>query len=135
MNFLMVFFFTLFWLDGRPGNEYFWFSLKLSGLLTLLTPLGVHPQCLLKMKSETSWSDSSQCDVIHIINKLWTIQDHIRNIIGQYNKDQINNMKKRPTWPKTAKLIKIKTISGPYQDQIRIMGFFQLCTRFDYNGA
>ena len=44
MNFLMVFDFTQFWLDGRPGNEYFWISHKISGLLTPLTPLGVHPQ-------------------------------------------------------------------------------------------
>ena len=44
MHFLMVFDFTQFWLDGRPGNEYFWISHKISGLLTPLTPLGVHPQ-------------------------------------------------------------------------------------------
>ena len=49
MNFLMVFDFIQFWLDGWPGNEYFWISLKISGHLTPLTPLGVHPQCLLKM--------------------------------------------------------------------------------------
>ena len=41
MNFLMVVDFNQFWLDGRPGNEYFWISQKISGLLT---PLGVHPQ-------------------------------------------------------------------------------------------
>ena len=46
MNFLMVYDFTQFWLDGRPGNEYFWISHKISGLLTPLTPLGVHPQLL-----------------------------------------------------------------------------------------
>ena len=50
---LMVFDFTQFWLDGRPGNDYFQISHKISGLLTPLTPLGVHPQCLQKMKSET----------------------------------------------------------------------------------
>ena len=44
MHFLMVFDFTQFWLDGWPGNEYFWISHKISGLLTPLTPLGVHPQ-------------------------------------------------------------------------------------------
>ena len=53
MHFLMVFDFTQFWLDGRPGNEYFQISHKISDLLTPLKPLGVHPQCLLKMKSET----------------------------------------------------------------------------------
>ena len=37
----MVFDFTLFWLDGRPSNEYLWISHKISGLLTTL---GVHPQ-------------------------------------------------------------------------------------------
>ena len=57
----IVFDFTQFWLDGRPGNEYFWISHKISGPLTPLTPLGVHPQCLLKMQSETDWSNSSQC--------------------------------------------------------------------------
>ena len=44
MNFLMVFDLTQFWLDGRPSNEYFWISHKISGLLTPLTPLDVHPQ-------------------------------------------------------------------------------------------
>ena len=44
MNFLMVFDFTQFWLDGRPGNEYFWISHKISGRLTPMTSLGVHPQ-------------------------------------------------------------------------------------------
>ena len=57
MNFLMVFDFTQFWLDGRPGNEYFWISHKISGLLTPLTPLDLYPQCLLKIKSETDWSN------------------------------------------------------------------------------
>ena len=36
--------FTQFWLDGRPGNEYFWIAHKVSDLLTPLTPLGLHPQ-------------------------------------------------------------------------------------------
>ena len=35
MNFLMVFDFTQFWLDGWPSNEYFWISYKISGLLLL----------------------------------------------------------------------------------------------------
>ena len=51
MNFLMVFDFTQFWLDGRPGNEYFWISHKIFGHLTPLTPLGVHPQWF-----ETTWN-------------------------------------------------------------------------------
>ena len=38
-------------------------SHKISGHLTPMTPLGVHPQCVLKMKSEADWSNSSQCDV------------------------------------------------------------------------
>ena len=42
MNFLMVFDFNQFCLDGRPGNEYFWISHKISDLLTPLTPLGTH---------------------------------------------------------------------------------------------
>ena len=53
MYFLMVVDFTQFWLDGQPGNEYFRISHQISDLLTPLTLLGVHPQCLLKMKSET----------------------------------------------------------------------------------
>ena len=36
--------FTQFWLDGWPGNEYFWIYHKISNLLTPLTSLGVHPQ-------------------------------------------------------------------------------------------
>ena len=51
MNFLMVFDFTEFWLDGRPGNEYFWISNKISGHLTPMTPLGVHQQWF-----ETTWN-------------------------------------------------------------------------------
>ena len=43
MHFSMVFDFTQFWLDGWPGNEYFLISHKISGLLTPLSPLGVHP--------------------------------------------------------------------------------------------
>ena len=35
---------TQFWLDGRPGNEYFCIYHKISDVLTPLTPLGVHPQ-------------------------------------------------------------------------------------------
>ena len=66
MCFLMVFDFTQFWLDGWPGNEYFWISHKISGPLTPLTPLGVHPQCLLKMQSETDWSNYSQCAPVSI---------------------------------------------------------------------
>ena len=31
--FLMVFDFTQFWLDGRPGNEYFLIPHNISGLL------------------------------------------------------------------------------------------------------
>ena len=57
--------FTQFWLDGRPGNEYFWISRKISDLLTPLTPLDVHPQWF-----ETDLSHSSyngivwcQCDI------------------------------------------------------------------------
>ena len=44
MLFLMVFDSTQFWLDGRPGNEYFWIFHKISGLLTPPTPLSVYPQ-------------------------------------------------------------------------------------------
>jgi hypothetical protein len=44
MHFLMVFDFTQFWLDGRPGNEYFQISHKISDLLTPLAHLGVRPQ-------------------------------------------------------------------------------------------
>ena len=53
MNFLTVFDFSQFWLDGRPGNKYFLISHKISDLLTSLRPLDLYPQCLLKMKSET----------------------------------------------------------------------------------
>ena len=51
MNFLMVFDFTQFWLDGRPGNEYFWISHKIFGHLIPMPPLGVHPQWF-----ETTWN-------------------------------------------------------------------------------
>ena len=39
MNILMVFDFTQFWLDGRPGNEHFWISHKISDLMTPLPPV------------------------------------------------------------------------------------------------
>ena len=44
MNFLMVFDFIQFWLDGRPGNECFGISHKIFDHLPPMTPLGVHPQ-------------------------------------------------------------------------------------------
>ena len=55
MIFLMIFDFTQFWLDGRPGNEYFWISHKISGHLTPMTPLDVHPQWF-----ETTWNRYKQ---------------------------------------------------------------------------
>ena len=57
MHFLMVFDFTQFWLDGRPGNEYFWITHKISDLLTPLTPLGVRPQWFETDLSHSSYSD------------------------------------------------------------------------------
>ena len=47
----MFFDFIQFWLDGWPGNEYFWISHKISGHLTTKTPLGVHPQWF-----KTTWN-------------------------------------------------------------------------------
>ena len=59
----MVFDFTQLWLDGWPGNEYFWISHKIFGHLTPMTPLGVHPHSDLK-PLETDMSDSSYCVVV-----------------------------------------------------------------------
>ena len=56
MHFLMVFDFTQFWLDGRPGNEYFWIPHKISDLLIPLTPLGVRPQWFETYLSRSSYS-------------------------------------------------------------------------------
>jgi hypothetical protein len=56
MHFLMVFYFTQFWLDGRPGNEYFWILHKICDLLTPLTPLGVRPQWFETDLSHSSYS-------------------------------------------------------------------------------
>ena len=52
--FLMVFDFTQFWLDGRPGNDHFWISHKISDHLTPLTSLDLRPQWF-----ETDWCNSS----------------------------------------------------------------------------
>ena len=52
----MVFYFTQFWLDGRPGNEYFLISNKISDLLTPLAPLGVRPQWFETDLSHSSYS-------------------------------------------------------------------------------
>ena len=60
MHFLMVFDFTQFWLDGWPGNEYFWIPYKIYGLLTPLTPLtplGVRPQWFETDLSHSSYSE------------------------------------------------------------------------------
>ena len=76
----MVFDFIQFWLDGRPGNEYFWISHKISDLLTPLRPLDLYPQCLLKMKSEIDWSNSSQCG---IQNNLWSKRDFFEECCGR----------------------------------------------------
>ena len=61
---ITIFNFTQWWVDGWPGNECFWISHKISDLLTPLTPLSVRPQLIisLKMKFETDWSNSSQCE-------------------------------------------------------------------------
>ena len=59
MHFLKVFGFTQFWLDGRPGNEYFKICHKIFGLLTPLTPIGVRPQWF-----ETDLSHSSYSGVL-----------------------------------------------------------------------
>ena len=59
MNFLLVFYFTQFWLDGLPGNEYFWISHKISGHLTPMTPLCIRSDL---KPLETDMSDSSYCD-------------------------------------------------------------------------
>ena len=52
----IVFDFTQFWLDGRPGNEYFWISHKIYVLLTPLTPLDVYPQWFETDMSHSSYS-------------------------------------------------------------------------------
>jgi hypothetical protein len=52
----MVFYFTQFWLDGRPSNEYFWIPHKISDLLTHLAPLGVRPQWFETDLSHSSYS-------------------------------------------------------------------------------
>ena len=57
--FSMVFDFTQFWLDGQPGNDYFWNSHKNSDHLTPLTSLGLHPQWF-----ETDCSNSSQSEKV-----------------------------------------------------------------------
>ena len=59
MQFLMVFDFTQFWLDGRPGNEYFWISHKISDLLTTLTHLGVRSQWFETDLSHSFYSGTS----------------------------------------------------------------------------
>ena len=50
--FLMVFDVTQFWLDGPPGNEYFWIPHKISGLMT-----PVHLQWFETDLSHSSYSD------------------------------------------------------------------------------
>ena len=57
MHFIMVFDFTHFWLNGRPGNEYFWLLHKISGLLT---PLGVRLQWFKTDLSHSSYSGYNQ---------------------------------------------------------------------------
>ena len=57
----MDFDFIQFWLDGRPGNEYFCISHKISDLLTPLTPLSVHPQWFESL-FKTDICDSSYCE-------------------------------------------------------------------------
>ena len=49
MHFIIVFDLTQFWLDGQPGNEYFWIPYNISGLLTPLIRMGVLWNRLLKV--------------------------------------------------------------------------------------
>ena len=74
----IVFEFTQWWLNGRPGNGWFWISHNFSDLVTPLRPLDLYPQCVLKMKSETDWSNFSQCawgqSLERVLNKHKCIQ-------------------------------------------------------------
>ena len=111
---IMVFDFTQWWMDGRPGNEYFWnFPHKISDLLTPLTPLGVRPQWLLivslKMKFETDWSNSSQCAFrvtgsLHLI--LWVLVSVQNSTRTKFNKCKSQNVQQvhfiLNTWGKTC---------------------------------
>ena len=81
------FVFTQFWLDGRPGNEYFWNSQKIFDHLTPLTYLGLHPQWF-----EIDWSNSSQSAIIacpHLCSSMEQSQQRKKNqsytvnILGQ----------------------------------------------------
>ena len=76
MNFLSFFYFTQFWLDGRPGNEYFYISHKISDLLTSLS---VHLQWFettvwnryerFLLQCERIWLDIKQL----IKRKIWIV--------------------------------------------------------------
>ena len=68
----MVFDFTQFWLDGRPGNEFFLISHKISDLLTPLTPLGVRPQWFETDLSHSSYSAMSAVFlVLSVVVREW----------------------------------------------------------------
>ena len=49
-----------------------------------MTPLDVRPQCLLKMKSETDRSDSSQCETTYMlsVSKYAESTEQIRMFVG-----------------------------------------------------
>ena len=64
--------FTQFWLDGRPGNEYFCISHKISDLLTPLTPLIVHLQWFESL-FKTDICDSSYCE--WVTGSQWSVAE------------------------------------------------------------
>ena len=138
MHFLMVFDFTQLWLDGRPGNEYFWIYHKISGLLKPQTPLGVHPQwfettvwnryewfLLLCMKHQTHfenqpWHAMLCCQKAGHTDNIE--HDYYYNLCVQTRRRETNGLWKSCSiaYTQWAKIISIGAFQSIWKDSSRI---------------
>ena len=97
MNFLMVFDFTQFWLNGRPGNEYFIISHKISGLLT---PLRVHPQWFETDLRHSSYIAIKGCAMIDLIDEFQST--NARKCLQQKNYELWGSLGSQVCWHSTV---------------------------------
>ena len=75
MYFLKVFYLSPFWLDGWPGNQYFWISHKISVFFTSLTTLDMHRQWFETDMSNSSYSEAVVVSksLVHFLTQLRTL--------------------------------------------------------------
>ena len=89
--------FTQFWLNGRPGNEYFIISHKISGLLT---PLRVHPQWFETDLRHSSYIAIKGCAMIDLIDEFQST--NARKCLQQKNYELWGSLGSQVCWHSTV---------------------------------